>query len=70
VTPKDFGFFEFGDRLISELGFHSAIPNMNAAQRLVISHLRGKPYGKLSGRPAPGVRPEDWDPPIAGLSPA
>ena len=67
LTPDDFGFFEFGDKLIGELGFHSAIPNMNLAQRLVTSHLLGRPQGKLGGHPSPEIDPKAWDPPIAGL---
>lgn len=67
VSPGDFGFMEFGDKLISELGFHSAIPNMDLAQRLVISHLLGRPFGKLGGHPSPEIAAKDWDPPVPGL---
>lgn len=68
VTPGDFGFFEFRDKLLTELGFHSAIPNMNLVQRLVTSHLLGRPQGKLGGHPSPEIEPADWDPPVAGLA--
>ena len=64
VSPGDFGFLEFGDKLTSQLGFHSAIPNMNLAQRLVTSHLLGRPQGKLGGHPSPEIDAKDWDPPI------
>ncbi len=64
LSPDDFGFFEFGDKLISQLGFHSALPTMNLAQRLVTSHLLGAPQGKLSGHPSPEIAAKDWDPPV------
>jgi pimeloyl-ACP methyl ester carboxylesterase len=68
VTPGDFSFWEFKDRALEAAGFHSSLPNLNLAQRLVVSHFRGQKYGDVWGRPAPdlpaGVA---WDPPIAGL---
>jgi hypothetical protein len=67
VTPADFGFFEFGDKLINQIGFHTAIPGMDAVQRLVISHLRGAPQGRPFGLPAPGVSKRSWNPPVPGL---
>lgn len=71
VTPADFGFWEFKDKLIEKGGFHSSLPNMNLVQRLVVSHLRGEIYGEVWGRPAPdlNVAETPWDPPIAGLEP-
>jgi hypothetical protein len=69
VTPRDFGLLELKDRLLELNGFHSTLPNLNLAQRLVVSHLRGESYGELWGRRAPEV--EDaaaWDPPIRGLA--
>lgn len=68
VTPADFGFFEFRDKLLSELGFHSALPNMNLVQRLVTSHLLGWRVGKMGGHPSPEIEPAAWDPPIPGLA--
>jgi hypothetical protein len=68
LGPGDFGFFEFADKLLNHLGFHSALPSMNLAQRLVTSHLLGRPQGKLGGHPSPEIDPADWDPPIAGLA--
>jgi len=67
VTPGDFGFFEFRDKLLNELGFHSAIPNMNLVQRLVTSHLLGRRVGKPGGHPSPEIDPASWDPPVPGL---
>lgn len=70
LTPGEFGFFEIGDKVLAAAGFHSALPNMNLAQRLVISHLSGRRQGEIKGRPAPGVSPQQWDPPIPNLAPA
>ncbi len=68
VSPKDFSFWEFKDRLLESQGLHITLPNMNLVQRLVTSHLKDQIYGDVWGRPAPdlpaGVA---WDPPIAGL---
>src|SRR5262249_21959279 len=41
VTPDDFSFLEFKDRLLEQGGLHSALPNMNLVQRLVVSHFKG-----------------------------
>src|SRR5262249_38753366 len=68
VTPDDFSFWEFKDRLLEQTGLHSSLPNMNLVQRLVVSHFKGQPYGDIWGRPAPDLAPgRAWDPPIAGL---
>jgi len=71
VTPADFGFWEFKDKLLEKGGFHSTLPNMNLVQRLVVSHLKGEIYGDVWGRPAPDldVHATPWDPPISGLRP-
>jgi pimeloyl-ACP methyl ester carboxylesterase len=68
VTPHDLGLLELKDRLLETTGFHSTLPNLNLAQRLVVSHLRGERYGEVWGRCAPDLGdPADWDPPIRGL---
>ena len=69
VTPADFGFWEFKDKLLEKGGFHSTLPNMNLVQRLVISHLKGEIYGDVWGRPAPDLNlaQKPWNPPISGL---
>ena len=68
VTPEDFSFWEFKDRLLEQAGFHSNLLNMNLVQRLVVSHFKGRVYGDVWGRPAPDIPPGTaWDPPIAGL---
>lgn len=63
VEPGDFGPFEFKDKLINQLGFHSAIPNMNAAQRMVANHLMGRRTAPGVGRPSPSIQPGEWSPP-------
>ncbi|HEU0210500.1 MAG TPA: hypothetical protein VFQ78_16170 [Candidatus Udaeobacter sp.] len=69
VTPADFAFWEFKDKLLEKGGFHSTLPNMNLVQRLVVSHLKGEIYGDVWGRPAPDLdlAQHPWDPPISGL---
>ncbi len=68
VTPDDFSFWEFKDRLLAAAGFHSSLPTLNLAQRLVVSHFKGKRYGDVWGRPGPELETAGaWDPPIAGL---
>ena len=69
VIPKDFGFSEIKDKLLERTGFHSALPNMNLVQRLVVSHLKGEKYGEIWGRPTPDLGSKKWDPPIADLRP-
>jgi len=69
VTPDDFSFWEFKDRALENTGFHSTLPNMNLAQRLVVSHFKGHKYGDVWGRPAPDLPAgQKWDPPIVGLT--
>jgi pimeloyl-ACP methyl ester carboxylesterase len=70
VTDDDFDFFgEFADRVIEGRGgLHGLLPKMNLVQRLVTSHLKGSPFGKVWGRAAPDL-PEGaaWSPPIRNL---
>lgn len=55
------------DRLLAELGFHSALPSTNLVQRMVVSHLRG--VGWLAGGTfSPAIAAEAWKPPMAGSS--
>lgn len=68
VTPDDFGFWEFKDRILEKVGFHISLPNMNLVQRLVVTHLKGEIYGDVWGRPAPDLPDVNkWDPAISGL---
>jgi pimeloyl-ACP methyl ester carboxylesterase len=68
LRPDDFGYWELKDKaLLALTGFHSLLPGLNLAQRLVVSHLRGRPTKGVWGRPAPGVSQADWAPPIRGL---
>jgi hypothetical protein len=70
LRPEDFGYWEIADRtLLRVAGFHALLPKLNLAHRLIVSHFRDSRTKGVWGRPAPGVRIEDWDPPIAGLPP-
>lgn len=67
VTPGDFGYWELGDRLTTEVaGFHGILPNMDLLHRLLVRHFtgRGDPKKNTWGRPPPGVAPADWTPPL------
>jgi pimeloyl-ACP methyl ester carboxylesterase len=65
LRPDDFGYWELKDKaLLQFTGFHSLLPGLNLAQRLVVSHLRGHPTKGVWGRPAPGISPDDWAPPM------
>jgi pimeloyl-ACP methyl ester carboxylesterase len=68
VTPADFGYWEIGDRLTTEVaGFHGILPNMDLLHRLLVRHFtgRGDPKKNTWGRPPPGVAATDWKPPLA-----
>ncbi len=68
LRPDDFGYWELKDKvLLQAVGFHSLLPGLNLAHRLVVSHLRGTPTKGIWARPAPGVSKADWAPPIKGL---
>lgn len=69
VRPDDFGYWELKDKtLLAAAGFHSLLPGLNLAQRLVVSHFRGYATKGVWGRPVPGVSQADWAPPIRGLA--
>jgi hypothetical protein len=68
LRPDDFGYWEVGDRaLLAAAGFHAMLPTLNLAHRLIVSHFRGRPTKGVWGRPAPGVPPTQWAPPIRDL---
>jgi pimeloyl-ACP methyl ester carboxylesterase len=68
VRPDDFGYWELKDKaLLQFAGFHSLLPGLNLAHRLVVSHFRGNPTKGVWARSAPGVSKAQWDPPIRGL---
>ena len=68
LRPDDFGYWELKDKaLLAAAGFHSLLPGLNLAQRLVVSHFRGYATKGVWGRPVPGVSQADWAPPIRGL---
>ncbi len=67
VTPKDFGYWELGDRLTTRIGgFHGLLPNMNMLHRLLVRHfVDGRDRKENTwGRRAPGVAKEAWQPPL------
>ncbi|HAV63352.1 MAG TPA: hypothetical protein DCY13_13425 [Verrucomicrobiales bacterium] len=66
VSDDDFGYWELKDRLLEGVGagLHATLPLMNLCQRIVVSHLRGRPFGKVWGRPAPDIGSAEWNPPV------
>ena len=67
VTPDDFGYWEFQDKIISKAaGFHGMIPNMNMIHRLIVRHFTGRKdyHGNTWGRSVPGVTKDKWQPPM------
>ena len=68
VRPDDFGYWELKDKaLLQFAGFHSLLPGLNLAHRLVVSHFRGKATKGVWARSAPGVSEAQWEPPIRVL---
>lgn len=68
LTPDDFGYWEIGDRVTTRIGgFHGILPNMNLLHRLLVRHFTGRSDPKRTtwGRPAPGVAPRNWAPPMS-----
>ena len=65
ITPDDYGFWELGDKALSEFGgFHGILPNMNLVQRLLLRFLTdcNNRYDNTWARAVPGVA--RWNPPI------
>lgn len=70
VVPEDFGYWEIQDRVLAAAaGFHGILPNMDMLHRLIVAHFTGRPdrHGNIWGRPAPGIAPAQWTPPIPDL---
>ena len=72
LCPDDFGYWEWGDRILSAqalAGFHGILPKMNLIHRLIVAHFTQNPQAKgIWGHRPPEVAEEDqWQPPIAGL---
>jgi len=68
VTPEDYGYWEVQDRVVSGVaGFHAIICNMDMLHRMIVRHFTGRPDvgGNTWGYPAPGVKPEQWEPPLS-----
>jgi hypothetical protein len=65
ITPEDFGYWEFQDKVLSKLaGFHGILPNMGMLHRMLVRFFTGRPdpRGNTWGRRAPGV--ERWATPM------
>lgn len=69
VTPDDFGYWEWGDRLLEgPVGLHGMLPKMNLINRVLASFFTNKRRKGTWGRPAPDLAdPKAWDPPVKGL---
>jgi hypothetical protein len=70
VTPEDYGYWEVQDKVVSGIaGFHGIMCNMDMLHRLIVRHFtgRGDIGGNTWGYPAPGVKPEQWKPPVLPL---
>ncbi len=67
VTPDDYGYWEIQDRVVTKVaGFHGILPNMDMLHRMIVRFLKDLPdsKGNTWGRPAPGVKDDDWAPPL------
>jgi pimeloyl-ACP methyl ester carboxylesterase len=67
VTPDDYGYWEIQDRIVTKAaGFHGILPNMDMLHRLIVRFFKDRPDPKENtwGRPAPGVKDENWNPPL------
>ena len=67
VTPGDYGYWEIGDKLLTEVGgFHGILPKMNMLHRLLVRFFTDSPDKRDNtwGRRAPGVKEGDWKPPL------
>ena len=68
VTPEDYGYWEVQDRVVAGVaGFHAIMCNMDMLHRMVVRHFTGRPDvgGNTWGYPAPGIKPEQWKPPLS-----
>ncbi len=67
VTPGDYGYWEIGDKLLTEVGgFHGILPKMNMLHRLLVRFFTDAPDKRDNtwGRRAPGVAEGQWKPPL------
>lgn len=68
VTPDDYGYWEIGDKVLTEVGgFHGIMPKMNMLHRLLVRFFTDAPDKRDNtwGRRAPGVADGTWKPPLA-----
>jgi pimeloyl-ACP methyl ester carboxylesterase len=67
VTPGDYGYWEIGDKVLTEVGgFHGILPKMNMLHRLLVRFFTDAPDKRDNtwGRRAPGVAEGTWKPPL------
>ena len=68
VTRDHFAWWELADRLVNGvIDLHAALPRMNAVQSMVVAHFLGRDVRSVRAQPAPGIRAQQWKPPVAGL---
>jgi pimeloyl-ACP methyl ester carboxylesterase len=68
VTPADYGYWEIGDKMLTEVGgFHGILPKMNMLHRLLVRFFTDAPDKRDNtwGRRAPGVADGQWKPPLS-----
>jgi pimeloyl-ACP methyl ester carboxylesterase len=68
VTPADYGYWEIGDKVLTEVGgFHGIMPKMNMLHRLLVRFFTDAPDKRDNtwGRRAPGVADGQWKPPLS-----
>jgi pimeloyl-ACP methyl ester carboxylesterase len=68
VTPGDYGYWEIGDKVLTEVGgFHGILPKMNMLHRLLVRFFTDAPDKRDNtwGRRAPGVPEGTCKPPLA-----
>lgn len=67
VSPDDFGYWEIQDKVLTGIaGLHGILPNMNMLHRMIVRFFKDTPDRRKNtwGRPAPGVKDNDWKPPL------
>lgn len=69
VTRGHYGWWELADRLVNGIvDLHTALPRMNMAQSMVVAHFLGQDVRSGQALSAPGVKAEDWRPPVGGIT--
>jgi hypothetical protein len=69
VTRGHYGWWELADRLVNGIvDLHTALPRMNMAQSMVVAHFLGQDVRSGQALSAPGVKSDDWHPPVRGIT--